>query len=193
MAADAVELRDGLIGEISILGTFSPGLDGFPPGLGKSRLSGATGTFYHHQQRHSFGGFGTITSVVRLAAWGTVDFDMNVNAIAEAEGGRDMLLFGPVCKLGGISPFAKLRLNPSVTGTLANPKQVPEYMVTKMIDPFLHPFRTLKATSSQLGSGTGTNGASRMATGKVWAVAAGVLPAVEPVRPAEQSLVLPAR
>ena len=138
-----VDLRDGLIWEIPIFGVFSSLLDGISPGLGKSRLSQASGTFVITNSVIRSEDLELRSPALRLFYKGTVDFDMNVNAVVEAQVGRDTPLVGPVVSLF-FSPFTKL-FQSKVTGTLANPKQVPEYLITKMISPFLHPFHTLRS------------------------------------------------
>jgi hypothetical protein len=149
-----VDLRDGLIWEIPIFGIFSPLLDGISPGLGKSRLSEASGTFVITNSVIRSGDLEIRSPAVRLFYNGTVDFDMNVDAVVEAQVGRDTPLVGPVVSMF-FSPFTKL-FRSKVTGTLANPKQVPEFLVTKMISPFLHPFRTLRDLWPSSSSDTNT-------------------------------------
>ena len=137
-----IDLRDGLIWDIPIFGLLSPVLDTIVPGLGKSRASEASATFNITNSVIRSDDLEIRSPTIRLLYRGTVGFDTTVNATVEAQVGRDTPLVGPLVSTV-FSPFSKL-FETKVTGTLKNPKREPELLITRMLTPFMHPWRTLK-------------------------------------------------
>ena len=80
---------------------------------------------------------------MRLQYRGTLDFQGQVNARAEAELLRDAWLVGPLVSTV-LWPVTKL-FEYKITGTLGAPKGDPVYLVPKVVTlPFLFPFRPLR-------------------------------------------------
>ena len=135
-------LRDGLLWDIPIFGIFSPVLNGIAPGLGNSRASAANATFIITNGVIRTSDLEIRSTGMRLGYRGTVNLEGQVNAHVEAELLRDMWLVGPLVSTV-FWPVAKL-FEYKVTGTLADPRSQPVFIVPKiMLMPF-HPFRTLK-------------------------------------------------
>jgi len=78
----------------------------------------------------------------RLHYDGTVDFAGQVNANVEAEMFRDTFLVGPLLSLL-TTPVTKV-FEYRVTGSLANPKSEPRYILPKLLLLPLRPFQTIR-------------------------------------------------
>jgi hypothetical protein len=135
------KLRQGLIWDMPMLGLFSDTVNAITPGLGRSRLSEATGHAGITNIVLRFDEVEMRAPLLRLQFRGTVDFAGNVDAIAEAEPLRDTPLFGGFVRLA-LKPMTKL-FEYKVTGTLANPKKEPLYLPTRMLFLPFHPIQTL--------------------------------------------------
>jgi hypothetical protein len=141
-----VTLADGLIWDMPIFGMFSPILDAISPGLGKSRVSEGSADFIITNSVIRAENLEVSSPTVRLFYRGTVGFDLAVDAVVEAQLGRNTPLLGPLVSTV-LTPFEKL-FEYKVTGTLTHPKDepviLPVMLVTKLLNPFMHPFHTVK-------------------------------------------------
>jgi AsmA-like C-terminal region len=137
-----VALRDGLIWDIPLFGIASPVLDAIAPGLGSSRANSGTCTFLITNGVIHSTDLELRSPAMRLQYRGDVDLDGRVNARLEAGLLRDMWLFGPLVSTV-LWPVTKL-FEYKVTGTLANPKSEPLFLLPKIFLLPLHPLRTLK-------------------------------------------------
>jgi len=139
--AGQLQMRDGLLWDLPLFGIFSPVLNVFVPGLGKSRAKAAEAAFTIQASVIHTKDLQINAPPVRLHYAGKVDFAGNVDARVQAEVLRGAPLVGPLVSLA-FSPLSKL-FEYKVTGTLIDPKSEPRY-IPKPIDSLLHPFRTLK-------------------------------------------------
>jgi len=135
-------LRDGLIWDMPILGLFSDVVNTVTPGLGRSRLSEATGRMGITNSVMHFDHVEMRAPLLRLQFRGTTDLAGNVDAIAEAEPLRDTPVFGPVMRLA-LKPMTKF-FEYKVTGTLKQPKKEPLYIPARLLFMPFHPFQTLE-------------------------------------------------
>ncbi len=137
-----MHLKDGLIWDIPLFGSFSPILNGITPGLGNLRASAGDCTFVMTNGVLRSEDLLIKTGAARLAYRGTVDLEGNLNSRVEANVLRDMWVVGPVVSTV-LWPVSKM-FEYKVTGTLDQPKTEPLYVIPKLIQlPFL-PFRALK-------------------------------------------------
>jgi len=135
-------MRDGLLWDIPLFGKFSPVLNGIAPGLGNSRASAATASFVITNGVIRTEDLEIRSSGMRLRYRGNVNLENQLNARVDAELLRDMWLVGPLVSTV-FWPVTKL-FEYRVTGTLADPKTEPVFILPKiMLLPF-HPVRTLK-------------------------------------------------
>lgn len=137
----AVQLHDGFLWDIPLVGIFSPVLNAVAPGLGKSRVSRGMATYSITNSIIHTRDLELRAPAMRLQYDGTVDFDGNVKARVQAELLRDAWLVGPLMRLA-LMPITKL-FEYKVTGTLSEPKKSPLYIPKLFLMPF-QPFRTLK-------------------------------------------------
>ena len=136
-------LRDGLIWDVPIFGLFSQALNSVVPRLGYSRASAGRCTFGITNGVISSEDLEIRSTGMRLQYRGTLDFQGQVNARAEAELLRDAWLVGPLVSTV-LWPVTKL-FEYKITGTLGAPKGDPVYLVPKVVTlPFLFPFRPLR-------------------------------------------------
>jgi hypothetical protein len=137
-----LKLRDGLIWEIPLFGVVTPVLEAISPGLGRSRASAGTCAYFITNGIIRTDDLEIRASGMRLQYRGTVDLEYRVNARVEAELLRNTWLVGPLVSTV-LWPVTKM-FEYRVTGTLADPKMQPLYIVPKlMLIPF-HPLKTLK-------------------------------------------------
>jgi hypothetical protein len=136
-----VSLRDGLLWDIPAVRILSPVLDAFSPGLGNSRATEASGNFVISNGLISTGSLEIRSTMTRLEYVGTIDLDQNVNARVTAQLLRD--LPGGQLISTVLWPVSKL-FEYRVTGTLADPKSEPIYVLPKLLLIPLHPIRTLE-------------------------------------------------
>jgi len=136
------QLRDGLIWDTPIFGMMSPILNTVMPGIGNSRASEAGGTFSISNSVIHTSDLDIRASGMRLIYNGTVDFQTRVNARVEAELLRDTWFVGRLVS-AALWPVSKL-FEYEVTGTLANPKPEPLYLVPRLVLMPLHPVQSFK-------------------------------------------------
>ena len=137
-----VELKDGLIWEIPVFGIFSPVLNSVMPGLGSSRANAATGVFLIKNGVIVSDDLEIRSPAMRLEYRGSVDLQGQVNARVDADLLRDVWLFGPIFSTV-LWPVTKV-FEYKVTGSLAQPKTEPVYLIPKLVLMPFHPFRSLK-------------------------------------------------
>jgi hypothetical protein len=135
------DLRDGFLWGIPLFGLLSPVLDSVVPGLGRSRISGATATFKVTDSVVHTDDMELRAPLFRLAYRGAVDMEGRVDARVEARLFRDAWVVGPLVSLV-LSPLTKL-FEYHVTGTLARPELELLYIPKPLQLPF-SPFRTLR-------------------------------------------------
>jgi hypothetical protein len=140
-----VRLRDGYLWDIPLFGIFSPVFNAILPGLGQSRVSGGTATYFITNSVIHTRDLEIRSPAMRLAYKGTIDFDYNVNSRVEARLLRDMWVVGPLVSLV-FSPITKM-LEYKVTGTLGEPKLEP-LLIPKALQFPLHPWRTIRGLFS---------------------------------------------
>ena len=116
------------------------------PGLGSSRVSGATATFTLTNSVIHTDDMEIRSPAMRLAYQGAIDFKGRVDAHVEARLLRDAWVIGPLVSLV-FSPLTKL-FEYKVTGTLSEPQTEPLYIPKPLLFPF-HPFRTFKELFSE--------------------------------------------
>ncbi len=137
-----VRLVDGLLWDIPIFGLFSPVLNAVSKDLGSSRAKEAKGTFTLANSVIYTKDLEIHSPPARLHYDGTVDFAGNVNANIEAEMFRDTFLVGPIISRL-FTPVTKV-FEHRVTGSLANPKSEPRFILPKLLMLPLRPFQTLR-------------------------------------------------
>ncbi len=151
-----VTLRDGLIWDIPLFGIFSQVLNSTVPGLGNSRASAGRCTFAITNGVIRSEDLEIRSTGMRLQYRGTVDFQGQVNARAEAELLRDTWLVGPVVSTV-LWPVTKL-FEYKITGTLGDPKGEPVYLIPKVVLlPFQLPFHPLRTLRGLFPEGSGSN------------------------------------
>jgi hypothetical protein len=150
-----VTLRDGLIWDIPLFGIFSPVLDGIAPGLGSSRASSGVCTFFITNGVIRSDDLEIRSPAMRIAYHGTVDLQQQVHARVEAELWRDMWLVGPVVSTV-FWPVTKM-FEYGVTGSLAEPKTKPVYLIPKILLFPFHPLRALKGLIPEESNSNRTN------------------------------------
>jgi hypothetical protein len=135
------ELLDGFLWDIPMVGVFSPVLNTILPGVGKSRISGATATFSITNSIVYTDDLELRAPLFRLLYRGAVDLSGRLNARVEARILRDAWLVGPVVSLL-FSPLSKM-LEYEVTGTLGEPHLEMLYIPKPFQAPF-NPIGTLR-------------------------------------------------
>ena len=138
----ALELRDGLIWDFPVFGVISPVLNSLAPGLGNSRASAATGSFVISNGVVRTDQLDIRSASTRLDYRGSVDFNEHLDARVEAHLLRDVWGVGPIVSTV-FWPVTKV-FEYKVTGTLAQPKTEPLYLLPRIVLMPFHPFRTLK-------------------------------------------------
>lgn len=137
-----LKLRDGLIWEIPLFGVVTPVLEAITPGLGRSRASAGTCTYFINNGVIRTEDLEIRASGMRLQYRGTVDLEYHVNARVEAELLRNTWLVGPLVSTV-LWPVTKM-FEYRVTGLLSDPKMEPVYIVPKLMFLPFHPLKTLK-------------------------------------------------
>jgi hypothetical protein len=135
-------LRDGLIWDSPVFGVMSSVMNAFVPGIGNSRASEANGTFAITNSVIYTSDLDIRASGMLLEYEGTVDFQTQVNSRVRAELLRNTWFIGPVVSTA-LWPVSKL-FEYKVTGTLADPKLEPVYLVPKIFLAPLHPIKSIK-------------------------------------------------
>lgn len=125
------DLRDGLIWNTPVFGVMSSVMNTVVPGIGNSRASEARGTFTITNSVIQTGDLDIRASGMRLIYEGTVDFETKVNARVEAELLRDTWGVGRLISTA-LWPMSKL-FKYKVTGTLAEPKPEPVYLLPRLV------------------------------------------------------------
>jgi len=135
-------LKDGFLWNIPVFGVVSPVLETVMPGMGNSRASAATGTFTITNSVIRTDDLLIHSSNMRLRYEGTVDFEGRVNATAEADLLRDAFVIGQAVSLI-FTPVSKLMIM-EITGTLAQPKARPYYVLPRVLLAPLNPLKLFK-------------------------------------------------
>jgi hypothetical protein len=136
-----LNVHDGLLWDIKILGIFSPILNAIAPGSGNSRARQATADFIITNGVLATTNLEIKSTGFRLFYRGTVDSKKRLNARVEANLLRDTPVFGFF--LGWmLTPLDKM-FEYRVTGTLQRPIMQPLY-IPKMFMAVLRPFSTLR-------------------------------------------------
>lgn len=135
-------LSDGYIWSAPVFGIVSPVLDLLVPGLGSSRANEAKGQYVITNSVIRTEDLVIYTSNMRLLYAGTVDFHGAVNAIAEAEILRDAILVGELVSVV-LAPLSKAMII-EITGTLAEPKARPLYLLPRVLLAPLNPVKMLR-------------------------------------------------
>jgi hypothetical protein len=136
-----VDLRDGFLWDIPLFGLVSPVLDSVVPGLGRSRINGATATFHVTNSIVHTSDLELRAPLFRLAYRGAADLTGRVNARVEARLLRDAWVVGPLVSLI-FSPLTKL-FEYHVTGTLERP-EMELLNIPKPLQLPLHPIGTIR-------------------------------------------------
>ena len=140
------KLREGFLWDMPLFGIFSAALNAVIPGLGSSRVSGATATYTLTNSVIHTDDLEIRSTAMRLAYRGAIDFKGRVDARVEARLLRDAWVIGPLVSLV-LSPLTKL-FEYKVTGTLQEPQKEPLYIPKPLTFP-LHPFKTLRELFSE--------------------------------------------
>ncbi len=128
------DLLNGFLWDIPMVGIFSPALNAILPGVGKSRISGASGTFSITNSIVHTDDLEMRSPFFRLAYRGSVDLDGRVKARVEARFLRDAWVIGPLVSLM-FSPLSKV-FEYEVTGTLNEPHLELMYIPKPLQAPF---------------------------------------------------------
>lgn len=150
-----MRLRDGLIWDMPLFGKLSPMLNAIVPGLGKSRISSATANYIITNGVVYSDDLEMRSPAMRLQYRGGVDLGGEVNARVQAELLRDLPILGPLVTTV-LWPVTKI-YEYKVTGELGDPKTEPIYLVPKLINIPLHPFRSIRNLFPDSSGATQTN------------------------------------
>lgn len=135
------EMRDGFLWGTPLFGVFTPVLDSIMPGLGTSRISAARGDYTIEKSRVRTKNLEFRAPVFRLAYEGSVDFQGQLDARAEALMFRDTWVVGRALS-ATLWPVAKV-FETKITGNLSSPKvefaHIPKFMFLP-----LKPFELLR-------------------------------------------------
>lgn len=141
MGFGRVQLREGYLWDIPMVGMFSSVLNSIVPGLGKSPVREGAGDFTITNSVVHTRNLELKASTMRLQYRGTVDLDGRVNAEVEAELFRDAWVVGRIFSLA-MAPITKAFVY-KVTGTLNDPRSEPLYIPKLLLYP-LKPFKLIK-------------------------------------------------
>jgi hypothetical protein len=132
-------LQDGLIWDIPLFGVFSPILNAIVPGLGKSLARQATTSFTITNSIIHTRDLEVRATAMRMQFKGRGDFQQRIEGRMEAELLRDMPGLGLVISKI-LWPVTKL-FEYKISGTLAQPKTEPVYLIPKIV---LFPLNPIK-------------------------------------------------
>jgi hypothetical protein len=135
-------LRDGLIWDIPIFGIFSPLLNAIVPGAGNSRARNAEAAFIIKNGAIYTDDLEIRALGFRLLYRGSIDFNKQVDARAEALIMRDTLVVGRLLSLA-LMPLSKL-FEYQILGPANHPVVQPVY-VPKFLLAILRPVHTVKS------------------------------------------------
>ena len=136
-----LELRDGLIWDVPVVGVLSPVLDAMIPGFGRSRAREAQGDFIITNGVAVSDNFEIHASTFRMQYRGSVDLHRRISARVMAEVLRDAPGVGRVVSFA-FMPLSKL-FEYRLSGDLKDPKAEPVF-VPKFVMMTLRPFHTVK-------------------------------------------------
>jgi hypothetical protein len=136
-----VELKDGFLWDLSLLGGFSELMDRLKIEVGRNPIKGLTADFTMTNSLIHTRNLQLQSAAMRLDYRGTFDFDGGVNARVEARLLHNTAVVGPLVSLL-FSPLTKI-FEFKVTGTLGAPKLEPLYFPKPLLFP-LNPIGTLK-------------------------------------------------
>jgi len=142
-----LDLRDGLLWDIPMFSVFSPVLNAFVPGLGNSRANEASATVLLTDGLFSSKDLEIRATMMRMELRGSVDLNRRVDARVEAELLRDVPAVGLVISKV-FWPVTKL-FEYKVSGTLAEPKAEPLYVLPKVLLMPFHPLKSLRELFSE--------------------------------------------
>ncbi len=135
-------LQDGLIWDIPVFGVFSPVLNAILPGIGNSRAREATAAFTITNSVIRTRHLDIRATAMGMQYQGTVDFDGRIQGRMEAELLRDTPGIGPIIsKL--FWPVTKV-FEYRISGTLAEPKPEPLWVLPRIIFFPFQPIKTIK-------------------------------------------------
>jgi hypothetical protein len=137
------QLQNGLIWDSPVFGVMSKAMNTFIPGIGNSRAKEAFGNYTITNSVIHTRDLKIEASGMRLLYAGTVDFQKHVDARVEAELLRNAPLFGKAVSVV-LWPVSKL-FEYRVTGTLADPKPEPLYLIPRIFLAPLTPMKSLKS------------------------------------------------
>ncbi|MCF7708748.1 MAG: AsmA-like C-terminal region-containing protein, partial [Verrucomicrobia bacterium] len=137
-----VSLEDGLIWDVPVFGIVSSVLNAFIPGLGNSRADQANAFFTIDNSVIHTDELEICAPGLRLLYRGDVDFDGNIDGVAEAVFLRDVWGVGLAMRIV-LKPLTKL-FEYKIEGTLSEPVYEPVYLLPKLIILPLRPFSTMK-------------------------------------------------
>jgi hypothetical protein len=135
-------LEDGYLWSVPIFGIVSPLLDLFLPGLGNSRAKEAEGTYVITNSVIRTEDLMIHTSNMRLLYAGTINFQGDVDAVAEAEILRDTVLVGELVSTL-LTPLSKAMVI-EIGGTLNQPNARPLYLVPRILLAPLNPLKLFR-------------------------------------------------
>jgi hypothetical protein len=137
------QLQNGLIWDSPVFGVMSKAMNTIIPGIGNSRAKEAFGSYTITNSVIHTSDLKIEASGMRLLYAGTVDFQKQVDARVEAELLRNAPLFGKAVSVV-LWPVSKL-FEYRVTGTLADPKPEPLYLIPRIFLAPLTPMKSLKS------------------------------------------------
>ncbi len=138
----ALRVEDGYLWGLPVFGLFSPIFDAVSPGLGQTRFTEASASFFATNGVLLTRDMQMRSPTMRLQYRGTVDTSSRLDATMEAELFRDTPLIGRLLQFA-FMPVTKL-LEYRVRGTVTKPEAEPRY-VPKFLMSILRPIQTLKS------------------------------------------------
>jgi len=137
-----VELKEGLLWDIPVIGIVSPMLNTIVPGLGNVRAKDAKATFTITNGVIYSKDLEIHATAMHLKYRGTIDFEGNIDARMEAQLLKGVPFFGEILRVV-LWPVGKL-FEYRVTRTLNDPKLDEVYVIPKLLLFPLQPIKTLK-------------------------------------------------
>jgi hypothetical protein len=143
-----IDMRNGLLWDEPVFGILSPLLNTISPGMGDTRATDASATFFMTNGIISTDDLQIHTSMMGLLYTGTVDLQGNLNAHVTAELLRDVPGVGHVLS-AVLWPVGKA-FECNVTGTWKKPVSKLSYLPTSVLFEMLHPIHSLEEWSQSI-------------------------------------------
>ena len=136
------KLQDGYLWSIPLFGLFTPMLDNIVPGLGSSKVKEATAQFTITNSVIQTHNLEANAGTLRMKYDGTVDFHERLNGRVEAELLRNIPGIGIILSRA-LLPVSKIFVY-TVEGTISDLKTEPLYVIPRLLEVPLLPFKAFK-------------------------------------------------